>query len=346
MRVVLPERSIKWHEVSIEAGKKYVLEPKGAVALLSKIDGLGCLEPVQLPPYFPNSDYNHQTLTIFRAGGIGDILMLTPLLQAMNERWPEAHLEVCCGSRSRFALPSFVDWLPYPALLTEIMERDSVLNLTDVIENEFELHGVHAFGGSAGFADLPLRLSYQCEPSLVRDMGNRYPRRAKHRVGIQVRSSSPIRNYPPTGLVMDGLVGKGIEVVLFGDPNSIIVGTPHELILNGTAEGWDMEDSLAMLTLCDCLIAPDSSFIHFGCALHVPTIGIFGSFDHGIRRTEGHPKNYWIQAKGECSPCNHHGKGGEAWPLHGPCRASGYCNVLAAIPVDRIVRKAVQICNQ
>lgn len=346
MRAVLPEKSIKWHDVQIEAGKRYVFEPRGAVALLSKMDGLGSMEPVELPPYFPNADYNHQTLTILRAGGIGDILMLTPLLKAMNDRWPEAHLEVCCGSRSKFALPSFVDWLPYPASMSEIMERDSVLNLTDVIESEFELHGVHAFGKAAGFPDLSLKLFYECDSSLVGDMKIRYPRKSKHRVGIQVKSSSPIRSYPMIGGVVDALVAKGIEVVLFGEPKSIIVENPNELILNGSSEAWDMEDSVAMLTLCDCLIAPDSAFIHFGCALNVPTIGIYGSFDYGIRRTEGSPKNYWIQARGDCSPCNHHGKGGEAWPSGGPCRMSGYCNILAGIPVDRIVRKAVQLCTQ
>ncbi|NBO27481.1 MAG: hypothetical protein EBU96_11975, partial [Actinobacteria bacterium] len=143
MRMVSPERTQKWGEVELKAGDRYVLEPRGVPALLSKVDGMASVEPVVLPPYYPNEDYNHKTLTILRAGGIGDILMLTPLLRAMNDKWPEAHLEVCCGSRSKFALPSFVDWLPYPANAKELLERDSVLNLTDVIETEFEKHGVH-----------------------------------------------------------------------------------------------------------------------------------------------------------------------------------------------------------
>lgn len=345
MRVVLPEREAKWGTLTLEAGKQYVIEPRGVAGLLSRIDGQASVEPIQLPPYYPNENYNLKTLTILRAGGIGDILMLSPLLRAMNERWPEAHLEVCCGTRSRFALPSFVDWLPYPADIKAIMERDSVLNLTDVIENEFEVHGVHAFGKAAGFNDLPLRLTYENDQALVGDMNIRHPRKTKHRVGVQIKASSPIRTYPQIGSVVDGLVERGIEVVLFGEPKSIIVEKPNELILNGSALGWDMEDSLAMLSLCDCLIAPDSAFVHFGCALNVPTIGLYGSFNYGIRKTEGNPKNYWIQAQGDCSPCNHHGHGGEAWPSHGPCKRSGYCNVLAGIPVDRIVRKAVQICT-
>jgi ADP-heptose:LPS heptosyltransferase len=346
MRAVLPEKESKWGEITLEAGRRYIIEPRGVAGLLSRIDGQASVEPIQLPPYYPNEDYNLKTLTILRAGGIGDILMLTPLLKAMNERWPEAHLEVCCGSRSKFALPSFVDWLPYPADLKTIMERDSVLNLTDIIENEFEAHGVHAFGNAAGFMDLPLKLYYENNPNLVGDMKIRYPRKAKHRVGIQVKASSPIRSYPQISSVVDQLVTKGIEVVLFGEPKSIIVERPNELILNGSSEDWDMEDSVAMLSLCDCLIAPDSAFIHFGCALNVPTIGLYGSFDYGIRKTEGSPKNYWIQAKGDCSPCNHHGHGGQPWPAGGPCRMSGYCNVLAGIPVDRITRKAIQLCTQ
>jgi len=345
VRLVSPERAQNWGEVELKAGDRYVMEPRGVAGLLSKIDGMASVEPVVLPPYYPNEDYNHKTLTILRAGGIGDILMLTPLLKAMNDKWPEAHLEVCCGSRSKFALPSFVDWLPYPANAKELLERDSVLNLTDVIETEFERHGVHAFGEAAGFKDLPLKLIYEPDSSSVGDLKIRYPKKAKARVGIQLKASSPIRTYPRMNEVIFMLVEKGIEVVIFAEPHSVIIEKPHPLITNASADALDMEDSIALASLCDCLIAPDSSFIHFGCAMNVPTIGLYGSFSYSIRRTEGHPSNYFIEAKGECSPCNHHGHGGEAWPSHGPCKRSGFCNVLAGIPAERVARKAIQICK-
>lgn len=345
MRLVVPEKDSEWGGVKIEAGRQYVFEPRGSAAMLVKLDGLASVEPVSLPPYYPNEDYNHKTLTILRAGGIGDILMMTPLLKAMNERWPEAHLEVCCGERSRFALPSFVDWLPYPPPMRDIMERDSILNLTGVIEREFEEHGVRAFGNEAGFRDLPLRLLYEPDPSVVGDIRLKYPRKAKARVGIQVKASTKIRSYPYSGEVITLLLERGIEVVMFGEPHLIITDRPHPLITNASADGLDMEDSVALASLCDCLIAPDSSFIHFGCAMNVPTIGLFGSFSYSIRRTEGHPDNYFIEAKGECSPCNFHGEGGQSWPTHGPCKRSGFCNVLAGIPAERVARKAIQICK-
>lgn len=346
MRLVVPEVDYDWGKVKLLAGNRYVMEPRAVGGFLMRVDGRASVEAVDLLPYYPAENYNHKTLTIIRAGGIGDILMLTPLLKAMVDRWPDAHIEVCCGSRSAFCLPSEIDWLPYPATLESLSDKDGILNLTGVVENEFEKHAVHAFGERAGFTDLPLKLHYQPDAGLVGDLKIKYPKKGKARVGIQMRASSPIRSYPHVNEVISLLIQKGIEVVMLGEPNSIIQDVRNDLLLNGSTQGWDMEDSVAFASLCDCVIAPDSAFVHFCCAMNVPVVGLYGSFDYGIRRTEGSPKNYFIQAKGECSPCNHHGEGGLQWPSHGPCNRSGLCNVLAGIPADRVARKAIQICTQ
>ena len=346
MRLVIPEVDYEWGKVRLEAGKRYVMEPRAVGGFLMRLDGRASVEAIDLLPYYPNENYNHKTLTVIRAGGIGDILMLTPLLKAMVAKWPDAHIEVCCGSRSSFCLPPEVDWVPYPATYESLQEKDGILNLTGVIEKEFEKHGVHAFGEAAGFKDLPLKLHYEPDSSLVGDMKIRYPKKAKNRIAIQAKASSPIRTYPHTSDLIYILVQAGIEVVLLGEPHSIIVDQPHPLITNISADALDMEDSVALASLCDLLIAPDSSFVHFGCAMNIPTIGIYGSFSYSIRKTDGHPANYFYEARGECSPCNHHGEGGEAWPSHGPCKRSGFCNVLAGIPAERIARKAIQICTR
>lgn len=346
MRLVIPEVDYEWGKVKLEAGKRYVMEPRAVGGFLMRLDGRASVEAIDLLPYYPNENYNHKTLTILRAGGIGDILMLTPLLKAMVAKWPDAHIEVCCGSRSSFCLPPEVDWVPYPATYESLQEKDGILNLTGVIEKEFEKHGVHALGEAAGFKDLPLRLHYEPDSALVGEMGIRYPKKAQKRVGIQLKASSPIRTYPHTSDLIYILVQAGVEVVLFGEPHTIIIDRPHPLLTNASADGLDMEDSAALASLCDLLIAPDSAFVHFGCAMNVPTIGIYGSFSYSIRKTDGHPSNYFYEARGECSPCNHHGEGGEKWPSHGPCKRSGFCNVLAGIPAERIARKAIQICTR
>lgn len=346
MRLVVPEVDYDWGKVKLLAGNRYVMEPRAVGGFLMRVDGKASVEAVDLLPYYPAENYNHKTLTIIRAGGIGDILMLTPLLKAMVDRWPDAHIEVCCGSRSAFCLPPEIDWLPYPATLESLSDKDGILNLTGVVESEFEKHAVHAFGEKAGFNDLPLKLHYQPDSSLVGDLKIRYPKKAAKRIGLQVKASSLIRSYPNTDDLISILVQAGVEVVLFGDPHSILVDRPHPLITNASADALDMEDSVALASLCDLLIAPDSAFVHFGCAMNVPTIGIYGSFSYSIRKTEGHPANYFYEAKGECSPCNFHGEGGEKWPSHGPCRRSGFCNVLAGIPAERIARKAIQICTR
>jgi ADP-heptose:LPS heptosyltransferase len=346
MRILTPEIDLAYdNTTTLKAGVSYVVEPRAAGALLMRLNGLASVEGCELPAYNRKADYNGKTLTILRAGGIGDILLITPLIEAIQAEWPEVKLEVCCSNRSRLPVHPICSHLSYPAPHSELLKRDAVLNLTDSVEEEHDLHAVHAFGAKAGFYDLPLRLKYQNDKALVGDMLIRYPKRAKVRIGLQMKASSKIRIYPYMSAVIAGLIEKGVEVVLFDDPEATSVIGKSDLVLNGSMEKWTLEESVALLESCDLIIAPDSAFIHFGCALDVATLGLYGSFHYSKRATLGNRKNFFIQAGGDCSPCNHHGLGGLAWPKGGPCNRSGMCNVLHGIEPERVVRKAMQLCS-
>jgi ADP-heptose:LPS heptosyltransferase len=346
MRVITPEIDVTYDKTTtLKAGVGYVVEPRASGALLMRLDGLASVEGCELPAYNRNEDYNGKTLTILRAGGIGDILLITPLIEAIQAEWPEVKLEVCCSNRCELAVHPLCTHLQYPATHTELLKRDAILNLTNSVEGEHDLHAVHAFGARAGFHDLPLRLNYQNDKALVGDMLIRYPKRSKARVGLQMKASSKVRCYPYMSDVIAGLIDRGVEVVLFDEPEATSVIGQSDLILNGSMERWTLEESVALLESCDLIIAPDSAFIHFGCALDVATLGLYGSFHYSKRATLGNPKNFFIQAGGDCSPCNHHGLGGLAWPKGSPCNRSGMCNVLAGIEPERVVRKAMQLCS-
>jgi len=346
MRTLTPEIDIAYDKTTtLKAGVSYVVEPRAAGALLMRLNGLASVEGCELPAYNRKADYNGKTLTILRAGGIGDILLITPLIEAIQTEWPEVKLEVCCSNRSELGVHALCSHLPYPTPHSELLKRDAILNLTNSVEEDHDLHAVHVFGAKAGFYDLPLRLKYQNDKALVGDMLIRYPKRAKMRVGVQMKASSKIRSYPYMSAVIAGLIEKGVEVVLFDEPEATSVIGQSELILNGSTEKWTLEESVALLESCDLVIAPDSAFIHFGCALDVATLGLYGSFHYSKRATLGNRKNFFIQAGGDCSPCNHHGLGGLAWPKGGPCNRSGMCNVLHGIEPERVVRKAMQLCS-
>lgn len=346
MRIITPEQDLAYDKATtLKAGVGYVVEPRASGALLMRLDGLASVEGCELPAYNRNENYNGKTLTILRAGGIGDILLITPLIEAIQAEWPEAKLEVCCANRCKLAVHPLCSHLPYPAPHSELLKRDAVLNLTDSVEGEYDLHAVHAFGTRAGFHGLPLKLTFQNDKALAGDMLIRYPKRAKARVGIQMKASSRVRIYPYMSEVIAGLIAKEVEVVLFDEPEATTVLGKSDLILNGSKEKWELEESIALLESCDLVIAPDSAFIHFGCALNVATLGLYGSFHYSKRATIGNPKNFFLQAGGDCAPCNHHGCGGLKWPKAGPCNRSGVCDVLAGIPAERIVRKALQLCS-
>jgi len=66
-----------------------------------------------------------------------------------------------------------------------------------------------------------------------------------------------------------------------------------------------LRESWSLIALADLFIGPNSSGMVAATALEIPTIGLFGAFDHR-RRTKFYEKFTAIQGGAKCAPCEEH----------------------------------------
>lgn len=66
-----------------------------------------------------------------------------------------------------------------------------------------------------------------------------------------------------------------------------------------------LRESWSLIALADIFIGPNSSGMVAATALGIPTIGLFGAFDHR-RRTKYYEKFTAVQGEAKCAPCEEH----------------------------------------
>jgi len=135
------------------------------------------------------------------------------------------------------------------------------------------------------------------------------------KVGIQVKTSSPIRTYPPYNYIAisQKLIKKGYDVCFFGgiDEYSFVEQLIKEIGIGSyNVTQRSLRGSVITASMMNFFIAPDSMFIHIAGAFRIPTIGIYGPF-HSETRMKYMKNSVGIDIKVGCSPCFLHG--------HQPC---------------------------
>lgn len=131
------------------------------------------------------------------------------------------------------------------------------------------------------------------------------------KVGIQVKTSSPIRTYPPYNYIAIGqrLVEKGYDVYLFGgtNENSLVEQLDKEIGIGSyNVTQSNLRGSIVTASMMDFYIAPDSMFIHIAGAFKIPVVGIYGPF-HSETRMKYMRNSVGIDIECGCSPCFLHG---------------------------------------
>jgi len=86
----------------------------------------------------------------------------------------------------------------------------------------------------------------------------------------------------------------------------------------------ELSTVFAMISLCDLVVAPDSSFIQMGMALNKPTIGIYGAFPAKYRMMDlGNTYPFECDKKQfKCSPCFQHRSYCPKGEIPSPCMMS------------------------
>lgn len=335
----------------IKAGEYAVEDVAGAQLLV--MAGAGRMSPLGVGPALtkidPGHDYNGQKILLMRAGGFGDLVLLTPVLREIKRRWPtcEVHVSTMGHYAPVLAGLPFVDAIkPYPLERATMDDYAALVFYENAIEHNpraQELHATELFAEIAGLpAPTDLKPEYRVKATEAIWANEAYPRvNGTRRACIQVGASAALRVYPQKqmGAVVGELLKRGWEVFLLGQQGEIkLPDAPQPGLRNLSAAGLTFRQSCAVVAQSDCLIGSDSAMVHIAGALDVPAVALYGPFPWKLR-TAHSPSIHAIQGNAGCEPCFHHVNIArkDNFPPHCPSRARGVCQVLESIKPERIV---------
>lgn len=257
----------------------------------------------------------HRILVTRGVGGLGDLLMMTPGIRALREMNPESEIV--------FAVPGN---------LVALLNGNPHCTVVDVAEEDLD---VRDFDAWYNLSDCPAsRHESRTAPSVTRSrielfaegMGvepaelTRFGRRPvyvvsederefareflSHRgsgpfVAVQLQAADRYRDYPHLEAVVKALA-EHCDVLVFNDRQ--FSGFEYERVTR--VHGLELRQAFAVVSQCNAVLAPDSSFIHLAGALDLPCVALFGPID-GRMRTQDYPRCITLDAANihSCMPC-------------------------------------------
>ena len=328
---------------NIIAGEQYLIDDINAGEMLAKRQckvlehlGHGIIKS-ELGPRVEG--FEEGAILLIRAGGFGDLLFMTPTIRELKKSFSK--VAVACFNRYRHAATGECDHFEeYPTVKSIAQSYGTVIGFDGIMENEWpeldaeRIHAIDLFAQACGVKLTDRSLSIK-EPDQTWLTKQQWAKEGRKRIGIQVYSSSIVRTYPErmTGELILTLSNMGFEVFLFGAPGEIRTSqNAPATVVNLSQWNLTFEQSIALLSTCDALIAPDSSLCHAAAALKIPTVALYGPFPSSLRVSDKCIRP--IDGQMKCAPCFTHGY---ALPKNKKCSQLGYCEALANIPVKKII---------
>ncbi len=347
---------INKHE-TIQPGSYVVEDVSGAqIFLLNDGGKLNAMNREQFKRFDETQDWNGKKILLMRAGGFGDLILLTPVLREIKLRWPKAHVAV--ASFKEFAqvfknLPFVDETIAYPVATEAFNTFDAHIAFENAIEKNpraNEIHMTDLFAEIVGLTNLSNKKpELALTPNEVIWALEAYPRTdGVQRLIVQSGASGLARNYPrdQLGAIVGDLLKRNWEVFLVGRKGEIQTDERENIpnLRNLSAAGLTFRQTMAVINSADAVLGPDSSIIHVAGAFDIPAIGLYGPFDYKLR-TIYSPSVFAIQAHGPCAPCFYHAKRGKHYPDGQPCATAKphqHCVVLASIKPEAVVQKIEQ----
>ncbi|MCH7701070.1 MAG: hypothetical protein IID37_05230 [Planctomycetes bacterium] len=124
------------------------------------------------------------------------------------------------------------------------------------------------------------------------------------RVGVQLHGSSPLRTYPAESLtdLLRHLVRRGVEAHLFGAKGEGDTPSAPPLFHNWCGRTDEIELLIALIEQMDVLLGPDSSLVHLGGSMGIPTVGMFTVVPSRLR-TQYYTSVRALEPSIGCNPC-------------------------------------------
>jgi ADP-heptose:LPS heptosyltransferase/predicted O-linked N-acetylglucosamine transferase (SPINDLY family)/2-polyprenyl-3-methyl-5-hydroxy-6-metoxy-1,4-benzoquinol methylase len=232
------------------------------------------------------------TLIVKRAGAMGDLIWVTPILSALRRQYPQHNLVVATRKTDVFIRNPDVDLVFNHQY--EPLAGDALVDLDWAYERRRDLHILAAYAVTAGISLIspqpalyPSRGQYQqCAHRLAQHFGRQSVERL---LAVHMAVTTPDRVWPKAHwrdclhalLQQDAALG---IVVLGNDADfaaaDIGLDSDRVLCLKGKLQ---LLNTAATLSFCDLLVAPDSGLLHVAAAMQTPYLGLFGMADPACR---------------------------------------------------------------
>jgi ADP-heptose:LPS heptosyltransferase/intein/homing endonuclease len=232
-------------------------------------------------------------------GGLGDIIMMTPIARGAKRKFPNCHvtyaIPIDYGSGDGGAvlenIPYIDEVIDYPLINRD--DYDSYTNLTrvglsdekpyTVPHNRIDLFaqaaGIPLFGNA-----VPIYMMTEEERQWGKEFVKKAIRGRKHKglISIHLGSRDPKRSWPHHRIM---------EFVNLARENGYFCflyewgATANEWTLAGSQQVFDyrMRQAAAVMEATDILVCPDSSLLHLAGAMNMKIVSLFGSMPPACR---------------------------------------------------------------
>jgi ADP-heptose:LPS heptosyltransferase len=306
--------------------------------------------------FLKGEDYNQvsnkkvalrKKILITRAmGGIGDLLMMTPGINALKKKYPKSEINLAIPKRyfpifegnddvklldiegDFFNHLKFNKWYNFtdcPAARKESLTAPRVKkSRIEIFSSALNIN----FLSRLRMSKTPRFFFNDEELEYAADYWKQSGLNDKTIIGIQLHSDETYRDYPLMEKLVEN-ISKKYTVMLFD--GEAITGFEYDNVIK--IQNFPLRKAFVLAHKCNVIIAPDSSFIHFAAAFDIPTIALFGPID-GMVRTKHYPNCTYLSAKEifGCSPC---------WRNESiPCKLTGMrtSECMKKIPVNKVIK--------
>lgn len=269
-----------------------------------------------------------KSILVKRGRGLGDVLMMTPVLRKIKKLYPEAKITYACD----LIFLEVLKYLPYIDRIVTIPQLGYHMNDSWITENdgsrtmqEFwincdgiaenmenhsqiaSMHRIDIFGQMAGlkFEEDERTLDY-----LVSEQEAAWANKEWTALGLTkddkvlamaVRTTCFNRNMPLDKFkrISELATQNGWKVMLFDHDG--LFGWEAPGIINMTGK-TGIRQMGALMAKCSMFFGPDTGAWHMACALNLPNVVYFGAMDWKLRVTM--KKTRVIVKNVACYPCN------------------------------------------
>lgn len=277
---------------------------------------------IKITPQKKETKKPQANLLIRNTGGIGDMLMLTPVMRAIKEQTPNLPL-IVCTTQKYGAYGTLFDILKNNPYVDKIITTNDLINYDFKkvynFDSQQELgieinpdnpygHRVDIFLGLADLKTENKKVIYNVTPAeqeWARDwiQKNINPKK-RTLIGIQVQATTTKRSWTEEKnlLLAFKILNTWADTsVLFFyegliERNPVIYPNIHYLI------GLPIRRVAALINECNVMVVPDSGLLHIAGALNKKIVGIFGSTPP-VSRVKYYPNATWLYLNYPCGPC-------------------------------------------